>query len=546
MMSTEYFKAIMDCMEDPIFVKDRHYKYVFMNNAACEMFGKPRGQVLGKTDYDLFPKEHADVFRMHDDCVFETGEENVDEKQITDAQGNVRRIVTKTTLCSNEAGEKHIVGTIRDITERKRSEEALRANQLQLSEAMDLAHIVYWEFDLVKNTFVFNDPFYAFYGTTAEQEGGYLMAREDYAQRFMHPDDLPLYYQFVEQSNVRPGPELVADIEHRIIRRDGEVRHILGRVRVVKDDSGRIVKRYGANQDITERKRVEEALRDSEATLRSLINATRESLLLIDPEGKILVANETIAQRLGCSVEELIGTSIYKHFPPELAARRKKENEEVVRTGQPVHFLDERADRTYESYGYPVFDHEGVVAKVAIFAVDITERKQVEEALKKSEALLRSVVSASPVGIALDTAERVIVWVNDAMARISGYTSEELEGRSARLFYASDEEFARVGEIIRNEVSAGRAVVTETRFLGKDGQVVDVQLTAAPVDARDVSAGIVFVVADITGRKRAEEECKEPTGAFPTSSTSSPTQPSSSIGRSGSWHGTRPSKRCRG
>ena len=149
---------------------------------------------------------------------------------------------------------------VRDITERKRWEESLHASQLQLSEAMDLAHIVYWEFDPVE-TFVFNDPFYAFYGTTAEQEGGYRMTREEYAKRFIHPDDLPLYLSILWRQNVtRPDPEFLADIEHRIIRRDGEVRHILVRARIVKDDSGRIIKRYGVNQDITERKRAGEKI----------------------------------------------------------------------------------------------------------------------------------------------------------------------------------------------------------------------------------------------------------------------------------------------
>ena len=173
MMSTEYFKAAIDCIGDPVFAKDRHYKFVFVNDAACEMFGKPREQVLGRTDYELFPKEQADVFRRHDNSVFATGEADVHEEQVTDAQGNVRTIVTKRTLYINEAGERCILGAIRDITDRKRSEEELRASRLRLSEAMDLAHIVYWEVDPVTNTFTFNDPFYMFYGTTAEREGGY-------------------------------------------------------------------------------------------------------------------------------------------------------------------------------------------------------------------------------------------------------------------------------------------------------------------------------------------------------------------------------------
>ncbi|MDD5169456.1 MAG: diguanylate cyclase, partial [Syntrophales bacterium] len=146
------------------------------------------------------------------------------------------------------------IETLQDITERKQAEEALRTSQLQLLEAMDLAHIVYWEFDPVVQTYVFNDPFYAFYGTTVEQEGGYLVSREDYAKRFIHPDDIPLFDQFVKENTLRSDTVLFADIEHRIIRRDGEVRHILARTRIIKDDSGRIVKRYGANQDITERK----------------------------------------------------------------------------------------------------------------------------------------------------------------------------------------------------------------------------------------------------------------------------------------------------
>jgi len=160
---------------------------------------------------------------------------------------------------SGEDGKHY--GTIimyRDITERKKSEEALRISQTRLAEAMELANIVYWEADPADNTYILNDSFYAFYGTTAEKEGGYRMTREEYYKRFVHPDDIPLHCKFVADNTLRPDTEFFADLEHRIIRRDGTVRHILARARVIKDESGRVIRRYGANQDITQRKQSEE------------------------------------------------------------------------------------------------------------------------------------------------------------------------------------------------------------------------------------------------------------------------------------------------
>ena len=148
----------------------------------------------------------------------------------------------------------------RDITARKRAEEALLTSQLHLSEAMDLAKIVYWELDSTTRTFVFNDSFYAFYGTTADREGGYRMASEEYFKRFIHPDDRAMVRQSAEENRSGKDPEFLVDIEHRIIRRDGEVRHILTRTRGFRDEAGHITRCYGANQDITERRRLEDQL----------------------------------------------------------------------------------------------------------------------------------------------------------------------------------------------------------------------------------------------------------------------------------------------
>ena len=133
-------------------------------------------------------------------------------------------------------------------------------SHLELSEAMDLARIVYWEIDPSTEQFIFNDPFYAFYSTDVEAEGGYRMSKEEYARRFMYPDDVYLLRQATAKRMESRSSEFTNEIEHRIIRRDGKVRHILVRIRAQRNHVGAIIRCFGANQDITERKTAEEQL----------------------------------------------------------------------------------------------------------------------------------------------------------------------------------------------------------------------------------------------------------------------------------------------
>jgi len=235
------------------------------NTAAEEISGYRAGEVIGKNEVwkMLYPdKEYR--------------------KQITDT---ITRIIrdqnylenfetmilsksgTKKVISWNTRGIPDITGTVSDfiaigvdVTDRVRADEALKTSQLQLAEAMDLAHLVNWEFDVATGIFTFNDRFYALYGTTTEQEGGNQMPADVYARQFVHPDDQYLVADEVNKAINATDPAFVSEVEHRIIRRDGEVRHIVVRFGITKDAAGRTVTTHGANQDITELKRIEEAL----------------------------------------------------------------------------------------------------------------------------------------------------------------------------------------------------------------------------------------------------------------------------------------------
>lgn len=132
------------------------------------------------------------------------------------------------------------------------------------------------------------------------------------------------------------------------------------------------------------------------------------------------------------------------------------------------------------------------------------ERKKTEQALIKSEATLGSIFRAAPIGIGLVN-DRILVWINDHMCSMVGYTRDELVGQNARLLYPDQVEYDRVGREKYGQIELQGTGTIETRWQRKDGGIIDVLLSSSPLDTNDLSMGVTFTVLDITDRKRAED-----------------------------------------
>ncbi len=137
-------------------------------------------------------------------------------------------------------------------------------------------------------------------------------------------------------------------------------------------------------RDISERKEAEQALRESRATARGLLDATQESLLLLDKEGIIIAVNQTAARRHQRTPEELVGTNRFELLPQNLRESRRFHFNNVLQTGNPADFEDVRDGMVFQHNYYPVQDKSGAIIGVAIFAQDITERKHIEGELKRN------------------------------------------------------------------------------------------------------------------------------------------------------------------
>ncbi len=260
-------------------------------------------------------------------------------------------------------------------------------------------------------------------------------------------------------------------------------------------------------QRILEQGRAYESQVEDAAALQSLLNALTESAMLVDLEGRIITINEIGAQRLGKSVSEMMGSKLVDHFPPELTSYRKAWGEEVVRTGKPVRFQDERAGRFYDTHDYPVFDRQGKVRAVAIYSRDITETLQVVQALLESSENFRSLAENANDGILIASGEGVHVYANRRASEITGYTIDEiLETGITGLAHPDEAEgiVRRFGKRIRGEKTGKQY---ETRIVRKDGTAIPIEITASRTMWKGEPSTLV-IMRDITERAQMERDLR--------------------------------------
>ena len=183
--------------------------------------------------------------------------------------------------------------------ERLQDRQALASSESRLSEATHAAQLAYWEYDVLEDKFTFNDDFYALFRTNVEREGGYTMSSARYAERFVHPEDAPMVGGEIQKALETADPNFSRELDHRIIYANGEVGYVTVRFRIEKDALGRTVKTHGANQDITERKKTEEAIRRQNQYLAASSEISRLITSTLDLNTLFTRTVNLVAERFG-------------------------------------------------------------------------------------------------------------------------------------------------------------------------------------------------------------------------------------------------------
>ena len=257
--------------------------------------------------------------------------------------------------------------------------------------------------------------------------------------------------------------------------------------------------------EVAERRRAEDALRESEETALALLNAPNDVALLLDRQGRILAANTHACERLGIELDRAFGRRLADLVESGVARRRQAMVEEVIRSARPVRFEDERDGVRFDNSYYPVYDSQGNVARVAVIARDVTETRKVEE---ERTRLAKAVESAAESIVITDTDWR-IQYVNPAFERSSGYTAAEVIGERPRLLDSGQQPESF---FLDAEASLARGEVWTGQFINrrKDGAVYQEEATISPI--RDPAGHIVNYVEvkrDVTREVALSEQLRE-------------------------------------
>ncbi len=286
-----------------------------------------------------------------------------------------------------------MLGTHQDITERKRTEEALKDSERKLASAVDIAKLGYWELDMDSGIFTFSDSFYAIFRTTAEAVGGYRMSVADYASHFVHPEDARMVGEETRKALEADNPDLSHYLEHRMLYDDGSIGYIAVRYFIVKDSTGKTVKTYGANQDITERRRTEEALLKANERFTLAVDGSNDGIWDWDIASNEVYLSPRWKQMLGYEDHELanhVDTFLRLVYDEDI----EKVNESIRRylEGElkeyAIQFRMKHKDgslRWVLSRGAAIRDKNNRAFRMAGSQSDITEQKNAEAAIKAAK-----------------------------------------------------------------------------------------------------------------------------------------------------------------
>lgn len=501
------FRKLLEALPDAILVHSEN-KVVFVNPFSVRLLAAERPeQLLGKDLSEIVHSAYLPAIKNRIRNCYSTGLASPPMESILLAcdGSSVEIEAVAIPICWN--GSPAIEVVLRDIRERKRAERAAQQWQQRLELAQKAGlRIGLWDWDVAANMVIWSDETYRQFGFTRDTFSG----RVEEAVTRLHPEDRPIVENAIRKV-VAGGGEYAA--QYRLVRPDGTTCWVDAHGVMVGNGAPHMI---GVGVDITDVKKAQQSLQESEEKYLLLLNSTAEAIYGLDLKDNCTFCNPACLRLLGHQViEDLLGKSMHAvmhHTRADGTPYPEQECEiyAAVREGTASHVTDEvlwRADGTSfsaEYWSYPMHRAGELVGAVVTF-LDTSDRKRAELALRQSEEKYRKLFENATYGIYRSKIDGTLLDVNPALVAMLGYRSkEELLARNLdRDIYENPA--ARAS--ILNRYGSSQHVRTEVNWKRKDGKIIVVRLNGRIIrEADGLVSHFEVMVEDITERRSLEEQ----------------------------------------
>ncbi|MEB3101742.1 PAS domain S-box protein [Ferviditalea candida] len=487
---------ILESLADGYYEIDMNGRFTFLNHSLCAILGYSKDELIGMKFINLMDQRMANKIDSTLNRVYHSNEpvKSVEWEYVR-KDGSKRFAEGSISVVKNNEG--HSIGfrgIIRDVTERKRAGKELLDTKVKLESFINNSSDAIVIVDLEGNTVQVNPAFEKMFGWNEQEVIGRLVP--------IVPDDL------IEEATeiftkVFSGAGIT---EHDTIRKrkDGSLIHVSVMVSLIKDGQGNVIATAGILRDITERKTMEKAIRESEEKYRLIAENTSDLIAIVGVDRKLKYASPSHQMILGFSPESLPLNLLY----PEDIQVVHKVFSEIIQTRKPCQFEFRYQHKDghwvdLETFGTPVIGENGDVESIVLVSRDVTKRREAQQQLRESEERYRSLFEHNPDMVFSLDPNGNFISVNTSGFRISGYPVEELYQKSF-ISLVVTKDARRISQYLKRAIQ-GQPQNYETAIFHKNRGSIDLSVTNIPITVENKIVGIYGIAKDITELKRTED-----------------------------------------
>lgn len=497
-----HWRDTIDAITDPIFMVDLKGNVLRCNRAVADLVGKQFDDIIGKKCWAVI----QGASKPDKSCPFKAMRKTLKrEHAILDIRGRWFESFVDPLF----DGKGKLVGAahrMTDITERRKTEAALREEKEKAQKYVDIAGVMLCVLDEHGTVTLMNPRGCEILGFESQEIIG-----KNWFDKFL-PERMRGNVKKVFLTLMAGDIEPAEYIENPILKKDGTERLMAFHNTVIKGPDGDIRGVLSSGEDITERKEAEDKIDMIIRQQKAILNNIPDIAWLKDTESRFIAVNEPFGKACGVEPEKLVGKTDLDIWPKDLAKRYRADDREVMTSGKRKAVEEPLADKEgkvafIETIKTPIYDEDGTVIGTTGIARDITDRKRAEEELRESNAFLENVLSSLDEAVfVVDPKTRTVAECNKAAEVKFGYRRDEMINSDTHFLHVSDEMFEKFGRESLNAYKEKGYFQTEFMMRRKSGEVFPTEHFVRPIYKDGKIDKVVSVVRDITERKKAEEE----------------------------------------